>query len=222
MCLDNLKATTIKEAIYSDSPTIFKLSLISDAVVISILNALIIDFVQFLNLGKSMNAQQVLQTSKLIISDTQIKNLKPDDFKIAFNKAKMGHYGKFYDRVDGQVIFEILNAYIGEKLDMHENLANQLHYERKNEKINPSEINPEGQKKVLEILKEAVKNTDVEKKEKKPIIKSEREILIQKYFKEFDELYKMVGFDTAGIRFIKQDDVIFDQVEFVEFKLENK
>lgn len=56
-----------------------------------------------------MGAVQMAQTADLIIDEYFF--LKPDDFKLCFSNAKKGIYGKVYDRIDGQVIFEWLNAY---------------------------------------------------------------------------------------------------------------
>lgn len=75
---------------------------------------IIIDVVTFFNVGKIMKDTQVAQTADLIIDEFYF--LKPDDFKLCFNRAKKGYYGKVYDRIDGQVIFEWLNQYTNDRM----------------------------------------------------------------------------------------------------------
>ena len=60
------------------------------------------DLIDFFNVGKSIGAVQVAQTVDLIIDEYYF--FKPDDFKLCFNRAKKGLYGKVYDRIDGAVI----------------------------------------------------------------------------------------------------------------------
>ena len=71
------------------------------------------DFVDFFNVGTSIGAVQVAQTVDLIIDEYYF--FKPDDFKLCFNRAKKGLYGKVYDRIDGAVILEWLGRYEKER-----------------------------------------------------------------------------------------------------------
>lgn len=72
------------------------------------------DILDFFSIGRTMGAIQVATTADLIIEEYYF--LKPDDFKLCFNRAKKGYYGKVYDRIDGQVIFEWLNAYTNDRM----------------------------------------------------------------------------------------------------------
>lgn len=72
------------------------------------------DVLDFFSVGKSMGAVQVATTADLIIEEYYF--LKPDDFKLCFNQAKKGQYGKVYDRIDGQVIFDWLSAYVSDRM----------------------------------------------------------------------------------------------------------
>ena len=74
------------------------------------------DLVDFFNVGKSIGAVQVAQTVDLIIDEYYF--FKPDDFKLCFNRAKKGLYGKVYDRIDGAVILEWLGRYEKERGSM--------------------------------------------------------------------------------------------------------
>ena len=75
---------------------------------------IIIYVVMFFNVGKIMNDNQAAQTADLIIEEYYF--LKPDDFKLCFTRAKKGYYGKVFDRIDGQVIFEWLNQYTNDRM----------------------------------------------------------------------------------------------------------
>lgn len=81
----------------------------NDSYVKAILSILIADTADFLNVGKTISGPQIMQTIELILEDFSI--YKIDFFIACFNKAKKGHYGKQYDRLDGQIIFEWLNHY---------------------------------------------------------------------------------------------------------------
>ena len=74
---------------------------------------IIIDLVMFFNVGKTMKDTQAAQTADLIIEEFYF--FKPDDFKLCFNRAKKGLYGKVYDRIDGAVILEWLGRYDQER-----------------------------------------------------------------------------------------------------------
>lgn len=74
---------------------------------------IIIDLVMFFNVGKTMKDTQAAQTADLIIEEFYF--FKPDDFKLCFNRAKKGLYGKVYDRIDGAVILEWLGRYEQER-----------------------------------------------------------------------------------------------------------
>jgi hypothetical protein len=84
----------------------------------AILTIILIDLVKFFNIGKSMNDEQVGQTIQLIQDEFWM--LKPEDFKLCFNNAKKGLYGKVYDRLDGQIILEWLGKYLNERMNYSE------------------------------------------------------------------------------------------------------
>lgn len=65
-----------------------------------------------------MSNDQLAQTISLVQDEYWM--LKPEDFKLCFNNAKKGVYGKVYDRLDGQVIFEWLDKYLKDRMDASE------------------------------------------------------------------------------------------------------
>lgn len=77
---------------------------------------LLSDLVKFFNVGKAMNDIQMAQTADLILDEFHYFNL--DDFKLCFNMAKSGKFGKVYDRIDGQVILEWLSEYETQRIEL--------------------------------------------------------------------------------------------------------
>lgn len=74
------------------------------------------DVIKFFNVGKTMNLEQLVQTILLITEDFYYFNI--EDFKLCFNNAKRGKYGKVYDRIDGNIIYEWLQKYSEERVQM--------------------------------------------------------------------------------------------------------
>lgn len=186
-----------------------------------------------------MDSSQIAQTIELILQDPIFKNLKPDDFKLCFNRMKKGHYGKSYDRIDGQIIFECLGAYCDERLSEAEKTSISAHSEIKAEKVDPKEINPEGQAKVIQALKDGMnlaktKEPEIKERAVKIIKKSDRDKFIQACFTEHYQIWlkkphvflpdgKVVpgtikGSEPSG-RYIMYNGKICDDVEYVSEKL---
>lgn len=177
---------------------------------------MISDVVMFLNVGKSMNEDQVKTTASMIIKDFNF--LRVEDFKLCFDNLKKGKYGKQYDRLDGQVFFNALDIYVNDRADEAERLSINRHIEIEANKNN--DVNSEGQKKVIEILKEANKlSIKKESIKNKALVKSERDLFIQKCFNEFESIHKNKPLKTNNGTFIMHNSDPVDQVEFVTIKL---
>lgn len=182
-----------------------------------ILNLILEDLVSFLNVGKQMNAGQLLETVRLILSDHILRSMKPDDFKLISERIKKGYYGKQYDRFDGQVFLQCCFDYANERQAEHEFLAIAHHQSRdQREKSQPT--NPEGQKKVMEILKQYAEVKEV--KIKQPVIKNSREIYIQTCFRAFYRLWKRKPYgSTKGVQFVERRGSVMNEEEYVKFRL---
>lgn len=185
---------------------------------------MITDLVEFINAGKTMNQDQIAQTAAMIITDYNW--LKVEDMKVCFTNGKRGHYGQLYDRLDGQIIFQWLNQYSTDRANESLRLNDLKRKELENPKITPEEINPEGQKKVIEILSQYSKKKDI-RVEVKPREKTEQEKLIQRFMRQFDKIWLRKGIENPGGKFIhmygiKGKDGItpyINLVEYVEYKL---
>jgi hypothetical protein len=70
---------------------------------------LLIDFCEFFNVKNQMNEAQAMQTVDLIIKNYYYFSLQ--DFKFCFENGKMGKNIKIYDRIDGSIIFQMLETY---------------------------------------------------------------------------------------------------------------
>jgi hypothetical protein len=99
----------------------------SEALAIGILCKLIGDTCDFFNVGGNMTDIQIQQTAIMIIDSYHWFNIY--DFTLCFKNAKVGKYGKLYDRLDGAVILQWLEAYNQERLG-----AAQLHTQQENRK----------------------------------------------------------------------------------------
>jgi len=99
----------------------------------ALLTILISETLDFFSVGKTMGDSQIAQTIDLILEDFAV--YKPDYFILCFNKAKKGHFGKQFDRVDGAVIFEWLNQFDYE-------YTSTLEHEREMEKKRFENIKP--------------------------------------------------------------------------------
>lgn len=84
------------------------------------LNFVISDLVEFFNVGKTMDGEQIKATSDLIAKEFYY--LKFDDLKLIFNRMKTGFYGKAYDRIDGQTICLAIREYCEERSNTAETL----------------------------------------------------------------------------------------------------
>lgn len=67
----------------------------------------------FFNVGRAMNDVQTFETAQLIVETFPYLNIA--DVNLVFKRAKIGHYGKIYDRLDGNVIIDWFNQYFNER-----------------------------------------------------------------------------------------------------------
>ena len=62
-----------------------------------------------------MGETQIAQTVDMIIEDYYYLNI--EDFKLCFSDAKKGRFGKVYDRIDGNVIYERIEQYAKNRME---------------------------------------------------------------------------------------------------------
>lgn len=169
------------------------------------------DLVMFFNIGKTMNSTQVLQTVELILQ--KYWYLRLSELKYCFIQAKTGTYGRIYDRIDGAVIFEWIDKYLEERKEAIIQKQTQTHEENKKDISILSALHEKG----IKFNPKTVDEIKIE--EKKVAEKSEREKLIQQFFKEFDLLHRTNEVESRGVRLIKYEGKVYDSISFIEMKL---
>lgn len=126
----SLEVTKYEDAIKSPSPPLATIKAeLGEQQLLAILTLIIADAVEFFNIGKSMTGEQIVSTAKLIAKDYYY--LKPEDFKLCFENAKRGKYGKLFDRLDGMIIMEWLENYSGSRANKAEEINLEKHNEGK-------------------------------------------------------------------------------------------
>ncbi len=207
---------SISQAITSKLPSIAKIKKSDPEVANEVLTEFITDFVQFLNVGKIMNVSQIKQTTYLIIQYFPHLNLA--DFKVFFEKLKLGHFGKFYDSVDGQLILSKIEEYNQERMNEFERVKTHQHnIVRKEENINTS-FHPT----VIEALKRAVGEKPLITIDKGPErTPTEAEKFYQRCMRQFDNLYRKYGKEVSTVRFLVFSGKRYTLDTFIERKINN-
>ena len=131
------KVSTYSDVLKSGAPTLFDLTKgRGDEVTHAFLWQELSNTVKFLNVGKSMNIEQVKLTAQYIIDD--YSNLNLLDFKLFFAKFRKGEFGQAYDRIDGQLILQALADYKSGRIEAAEqNSIRQAAQQKKEEKESP-------------------------------------------------------------------------------------
>ncbi len=198
----------------SNTPTILSLSRnFSEVEAKLLVTKEITGIIKFLNLGKNMNAEQVLETVELIFIN--FPNVQIADLKLFSSRFKAGYYGKAYDRLDGQTILLALNKYVEEKMQWNEEMNLREHENRNKDsgKIDSRII--EVMKKVLESSKPKFE----EPKEVKPS-KPKNTDEYQRIYMQFINLMKKYQL-KPGISILKINGLILDWEKFYYRKLNN-
>jgi len=208
------------QAINSGLPTIRKLGDENKMVLAAYITDFIEDTLSFLNLGKTMSDVQIAQTVTYITEDYPNVNLA--DLKLFFNRFKKGFYGKFFDRIDGQVIIEAFTNYNSERMDLFEQQNQRDHYKAKRDERNNVSLFEGAHPDVIKVLKEAVGEKKLFQPEPlKPRTKTEAEIFHQKALKQFDTLYRKYGEQVSSVRFLVFGKTRFTLDTFIERKINN-
>ena len=204
-----MQIKTIEQAIDISYPQLSKLKKeAGDIVVKTVLIEALSDLVMFFNVGKTMNPQQIVQTVDLILENYWY--LRISEFKYCFNRAKIGTYGKLYDRIDGAIILEWLDLYLNER----KQTVIEANINRNNELKKDTSI-------IEALSNKGISFNKIEKESKKVdvIVKSEREKVIQDAFSEFDKLYLTNEVESKGFRLISYEGKNYSMVEFSEMRL---
>lgn len=81
----------------------------------------IVNIREFINVGKRMNDVQTQETAMLIIETYPSLNIA--DINLVFKRAKLGKFGQFYDRLDGQLLLGWFDTYFDERCQAAANIS---------------------------------------------------------------------------------------------------
>lgn len=79
------------------------------ATMVKVLHMLVLDFCRSVNVVRNMNEDQMIEAAAFLLDECG--NFRLEDYVMMFAMAKRGQLGKIMDRVDIQVIGEILDRY---------------------------------------------------------------------------------------------------------------
>lgn len=187
-----------------------------DVMVKALLVHAITDLNKFLNFQNIMTTQQITETAIMILSD--FNYLKIEDVRVCFNNGKKGHYGQLYARIDGQIIMLWLQQYSTDKTNEYLRIKDFNEKQALNKKIDPSEVNKEGQLKVAQAMREALKAVEVAKVEKPIREKSTSEKLIKRFINQFQKIAIKRGLDS-DTKYIFMYKKIITCEEYLKIKL---
>ncbi|MDR0266068.1 MAG: hypothetical protein LBJ04_22840 [Sphingobacterium sp.] len=215
-----MQLVTHQQAINSGLPTIRKLGEESKIVLSAYITEFIEDALSFLNLGKTMSDVQIAQTVTYLIEDYPNVNLA--DLKLFFNRFKKGVYGKFFDRIDGQVIIEAFTNYNSERMDLFEQQNQRDHYKSKRDERNNVSLFVGAHPDVIKVLKSAVGEKKLFAPESpKPRVKTEAEVFHQRALRQFDNLFRKFGEQVSSVRFLVFGKERYTLDKFIERKIYN-
>lgn len=185
----------------------------------AILTIIIQDVINFYNVVRPMSDVQIAGTIDIVL--TEYWYLRPEDFKLCFNRAKTGKYGKVLDRMDGSIILSWIEAYVQERDCEIESYRLK---EAKEKKI----LEDEERAKYSEIAKEAIKMFDFKTKETEKVDltireKTEAEKLVDEIIREFDKEHMnnpvKINGENTSIRMIRVSNQNMTTEDYVNYKL---
>lgn len=159
-----------------------------------------------------MNDSQIAQTIEMILACYPDLNLA--DLKLFFFWLKKGDYGKFYDRLDGSIILESLEAYYQQRIIEMENIHTKVKHSD-NKTFHPSVV--EAMSRSVKEFQEKKPKRNAEQPKRSP---TEVEIFYQRALKQFDSLFVRYG-QNNGIRALKIGNTVFTIDTFINQKVLN-
>lgn len=208
-----MKVPTAKIAFELNTP---QLSILKKDAGENILRAFLVealsDLIMFFNVGKTMNQQQLVQVVELITDNYYF--LRPSELKYCFNQAKIGKYGKLYDRIDGSIIFEWIEKYLLERDEVifQKNIVLQKQTTQENINVfeSLSKLNIDLRQFVEPVKKEVYKNNEP----------TDMDIKIQIILNEFDKLFKEQDEgQLMGVRFVNYKNKMLNIESYTNLRL---
>lgn len=123
------KVSTVEDAIEAKTESLAFLKKHSgEDFILAYIKAWVLNCSEYFNVGKSMTEQQIDETSQFIL--LEYYTLTIADIYLIFKKAKLGHFGQLYDRLDGGVILNWFERYFDERTKIFalKNIAESAEY----------------------------------------------------------------------------------------------
>lgn len=118
-----------------------------------LLVVLLTEFCNTFNVIRPMSANQIVSCASEILNTSNEDYLSMEDLTIFFQGAKTGKYGKVYDRLDQQMIFEMLEIYRQERHEQYQNIKDEQHVNLK--ALGPSFRNVDDSTELKELFHQA-------------------------------------------------------------------
>lgn len=96
-----------------------------------LIGALLTAFNESLNLVRPMTPEQIFECSRELVMTTEEDQLSIEDYVLFFKGAKEGKYGRVFDRMDQQTIFEMLEQYREQRHKEFLKIKETKHLEKK-------------------------------------------------------------------------------------------
>lgn len=125
---------------------------------------------------KDMSDVQATQTASLFIEQFPMETF--EDLLICLKNAKIGKYGKIYNRIDGQLIFTWFREYLEEKYERFEQI-------KRKEKDSYEAKSAQDFESILPMLQDLIDKKNDDKKE------HPQRITYESHFKQFSKIVKL-------------------------------
>lgn len=170
----------------------------------------------FAGSGTQMSPTQSIQTAALLLESYPAETI--EDVMLCFKNAKQGKYGKIYNRIDGQIIFEWFRQYLDEKYEYLEQKRHQEKYEindRNNETLGmlSSLIEPIIIKAKLDNQPPPLKSRQLDEKSEIETIQNNLHILPTNQLKSLLHDYETKSKGNFWSHYENQRDIIRKEIE---------
>lgn len=158
-----------------------------EPMVIKAYSGVILMALEFFNTGQQMSEMQAIQTASLMIEQYPAETI--EDLVLCLKNVKSARYGKIFNRIDGQLLFEWFRLYLDEKYERFEQIK---HMEKVSYRV---ELNEE----FLPIAEKILKLTQLEDTGKKESLAAEKRITAEKHFERFKDFVKSLSIDELDV-----------------------
>jgi hypothetical protein len=114
---------------------------------------LVTNFCNNLNLIRPMTESQIVSCSFELMNTASEDQLSIEDLTVFFNGAVAGKYGRILDRMDQQILFELLENYRQERHISYSRLQEERHIQLKS--LGPIDRSCEDQQEIRDLFRQA-------------------------------------------------------------------